>query len=185
MNFFERHQIFTFVADLVQHLAWPLVALIALLSLRPIFNSFFSRIDRFKYGDAEIKLAGAVDSLTDRASELGVTLLYPNIHIKEGVDVRNYIISSWIEIENILKNWAKASSEGENKGYFMVSDEIKRLSSLGLIDPRLKELLLELYNIRNKALHAQSFTMPEGEMRELGGLIMSVKNRLKSRQALG
>jgi hypothetical protein len=75
--------ILEFVEKVTAHLAWPIVAVFAVLFFRRPLSKLVDGLNRIKHGDTEISFAHDVKALVDDAKDLEVTVLMPQTRVFE------------------------------------------------------------------------------------------------------
>jgi hypothetical protein len=179
--------ILEFVEKVTAHLAWPIVAVFAVLFFRRPLSKLVDGLNRIKHGDTEISFAHDVKALVDDAKDLEVTVLMPQTRVfEEPINIQLMALQSWAMIELILEEWFKtrsiefAASTKEIKFPSNLRSKIEFLNDYEIINPSLYRLLLKFRDLRNRAAHSENYEVSSDEARELTGLAQSLDQRLRS-----
>jgi hypothetical protein len=151
----------TFLANIVSALAWPIITLIIVLTLKDQIANFLRRVGSLKYKDLSIELDMAFekmkieipeDSLDEE--ELGEPTTFSIIEIAYQ-SPNTAIRISWRSIEDIL--FEKYQEIGLQMGHpgaaHHILDMMFQLSKKSNIDPQANSLFRNMFTIRNNINH--------------------------------
>lgn len=157
----------TFVAKLIESLAWPVAAVALVFLLRDDIRRLVPFIKKLKAGPVEAEFEREVNALKEAAplSAHGITVAKaPDAASKEfllqlaELHPRSAILESWVRVEAaaraILARKATSTATG---AYIPAARLVEPLAEQKLITPGHVTLFHELRRLRNEVAHAQGF----------------------------
>src|SRR4051794_5748426 len=104
----------TFIADLVDSLAWPAAVAFVAFLLRGQLRDLLKRVRKARYGQAEAEFADSVDEGEALAEQ--VPLPPPEVEEDDQrirqADPRSAVLEAWIEVEDALQKFASRANIG-------------------------------------------------------------------------
>lgn len=156
-----------FVIQLLDKLAWPLLALLALLTLRQPLAELVSQAKRLKYKDLELEFDQDLQAVSKEAEaafpELSADkrsrLLSTVKHLPNTA-----IIEAWDMLDQAAERLIRQQVEGADLN---VPTRYKTMGSIlaqnDLLDTKKLKLFTELRQLRNKVAHARGFSVGQAE----------------------
>ena len=156
-----------FIIELADKLAWPLVALVALVMLKRPLEDLLPLAKRLKYKDLEVEFGQVLQAVSRDAA--GV---FPELE----QDRRSRLIATVKHLPNaaVLEAWDEVDSAAETLIRQQVSEvdlavdtRYKTMGTIlarqALLDTKKVKLFHELRQLRNKVAHAENFTVGPAE----------------------
>jgi uncharacterized protein YutE (UPF0331/DUF86 family) len=154
----------SFIAKLLDSLAWPVASVLLVLLLRREIRSLLPLVKKLKAGPLEAEFEREVSelrSIVDVSPQVGPIappLRQPIAEKLAEVNPRSAILEAWRELESsarrLLKERAPALTESQLRS---TREVIRLLSEAELISPEEGAQLNEMRFLRNQAVHAESF----------------------------
>lgn len=159
----------SFVAALIDSLAWPFAIIVAVLLLRRPLSELIPLLERLKYKDLELSFRERVHKVATEADALlppppaGVVPSAAEDRMQQLVDIspRAAILEAWVELE------AAAAEAARRRNLDLRPSDLKSPRKLfqalregQILDNYQLALLDDLRAIRNSAAHAPDFTLP-------------------------
>jgi hypothetical protein len=156
----------TFIAKLVEFLAWPLAAVVLALALRREIRQLLPNIRKLKAGPIEAEFEREIRKLSESV-EADTDLLSPPERATPErqmllqlvqINPRSAILEAWRGVEEaktVAKSYRIASSYGSPSSSSL--DDIRRITTESLFTSEEWDLYVELRTLRNKAAHAPDF----------------------------
>lgn len=160
---------------IIEALAWPGVALIALFVLRRPIADLIPMLQRLKYKDLELEFERDLDKLREEARDARSKTTLPPSDESVVADLdyylqqvresspRNAVIEAWLGLESSAVSTAthfKLMPEGAR---VTASSAIKALVTAGVLSDNDMRIINELRLLRNKAVHELSASISEYE----------------------
>jgi len=174
----------TFLSKLLETFAWPATALVIIWLVLKNLSVIKGSISSLKAQGVEINFREELATIKETATEAGVTVVYRDIPERTDLTAsterpHEFVIKQWAEIEEMLIDWEKKNpSESMTRNPRTI---IERLKKQGVIDNSLYGLLLNMQDLRNRAVQESGFEISEGEAIDFLSLIRSIKSRLSIR----
>lgn len=161
--------ILTFIAKLVEFLAWPTAAVVLVLLLRGEIKGLFRYLKKLKVGPIEAEFERAVNELKATA-EAQPQLLPP----PEGATPEKQLLLQLVQINPrsaVLEAWRGVEEASvrviQNKGFYVPEREahsplavIRSLTKENVFSAEEMSLYHDLRVLRNQAAHSQDFSPP-------------------------
>lgn len=164
---------YSLIASLVASLAWPTVAVGALLVLRGPIRDLAAVLGRIKYGDFEAEFGRRLEVVDALREDLEQTADRPAFsrarHIPGqsggqlqsfGGDPQAAILSAWARVERAARNVAARIGLPDAQARTPLG-VVRALDSTHALPPEVLELFNELRALRNEAAHAQAFRLSQ------------------------
>ena len=151
----------TFATKVLEHLAWPVVALVIVLYLRSEIRQLLPNVKKLKVGSVEAEFELAVSKLETKAASLpevpaSAVPPDPEDDVVRQLAVyhpRSAILEAWREIE-IAANQALAATEPPNASRPRRATEVMKLvAQKEMLPPLSLEMLDSLRVMRNQVAH--------------------------------
>jgi hypothetical protein len=173
----------TFVAKLIEALAWPATSAILLIFLFRNLEGISNVLKSVKMKDVEVNFRDKVAEIKATAQDLNVTVMSPKaVKIAESfghqANATMVVIDRWAEIEAKLHNWAKANGHRNLKSPSAILEKMRRDKIVGDDVVILADQLLSL---RNQVAHGSDFKIGAAEAVEISGIANSLNERLAQR----
>jgi hypothetical protein len=174
---------FEIIEKIVGHIAWPLVAILALHHFSDEFRSFIRRIQNAKFKNVELDLEKEIQDIKSDAVDAGITIAYdistfPRDSIESIETAPEWaFIKSWQEIENTLQSYYNGIS-GLKTNRANIKTILNYLEDHNIIDVHMKMIIEKLRATRNLIVHNPDPSITRGEALEWLGIAKSVKDRL-------
>lgn len=174
----------TFIASLIESLAWPTAVVLLVWVLRRPLNALLPLLQHLRYKEFEIDFGRQVGEVSeDIARKLpGETVLtLPSDEEARLADIspRLAVLEAWIQVETATLGAARAAgNEGlQNKaGAFQA---LRILEQHGSLDPGIVSLIRVLQELRNEAAHAPDFALSKESALEYAASARAVARYLK------
>ena len=170
-----------FTSEMTKALAWPISIIVVVSILHKRIAGAIDRMRSIKYGETELSFGSELAQAQTIAENAGVTLLRPSNSFAPSLlnlastSPTAAIIEGWKLLETEIKNLA----ERAGVTWRSPSQTISALDKMDLLPNSLAEILRYLTSMRNKAVHAPSSDVTEGEAIEFLMLSRSIAERVK------
>jgi len=152
----------TLASNIIESLAWPVTALIALALFRKELSSLFGRIRKGQFGDATVEFEATVAAVEKMVQEKGGARKAAHVPARvedrglAETDPRGAVIKAWLEVES------QARSALQRKGLLdarvVTGDRLNELAKLSHdLDDQDLTVFRELQIMRNKSVHDHDF----------------------------
>jgi hypothetical protein len=148
----------TFAVEMVKAMAWPLVALVAVLLFRQELRALLLRIKKGKVGAAEFEFEDRVAMLRGRVGEADAktTAAAAQAATEAQNDPRSVILNAWLGVQSKVD--AIVANQGTAEDRRDAGSVSLRLLHRILRDkPEYIDLYNDLKSLRNQAVHDPSF----------------------------
>jgi hypothetical protein len=179
----------TFIAEIIQAVAWPLVVLVVFLSLRKPLLELLPSLRSFRYRDLELGFDTQVQALAN-----DIRRLLPEARLSgEAVQQRQsmeelarlspraVVLESWLQLERT------AMDVSRRKGLDLDSRQIRTpillghaLEQAGILDDEMQTVFYRLRNLRNAAAHASDFAFDAESAMEYADLALRLNDYLQN-----
>lgn len=152
----------TFVAVLVEHLAWPVTILVVFLVLRKPLAGLIPLLVRLRYKDLELDFSRRLEEVTAEVQELPradttARIDDPLLRLAES-SPRAAILESWLRLETAAVDAARRKNVAIPPSHVRSPLQlVQSLEELGIVDARQAALFHDLRGLRNSAAHAMNF----------------------------
>ena len=181
----------TFIAKLIESLAWPVGAIILIVLLRREIGSLIPFIKKLKAGPVEAEFdrtvkelrTGAERELQIRPAELPTSSQRKLLQLAQ-VNRRSAIIEAWQQVE--LAAERVVSSRGMHFSPSLIGAQIRAFMKTNELSEEEKVLYYELRDLRNKTAHDPDFNPSEEAVInyiELASRLQLVLEKLQKNQA--
>ena len=171
----------TFISEMTKAVAWPLSILAVLLVFRKRIYGVIDRIQSLKYKDTEVSFGDEFERAKESAQDVGVTVIRPassfapTLLSLASLSPTAAIIEEWGALEKELKNLTLRAG----LPWQATPQTISALEKSGFLANGLGEVLRNLLNSRNKAVHDHGSPISEGEAIQFLMLSRSVTERVR------
>ena len=179
----------TFLAQVIQALAWPLTVIVIFLMLRRPLAELFPTLQRLRFWDIEMDFDRQVQALAIRVrdelpplSAVEETASGFREHLVElaNLSPRAVVLEAWLQLE-------KAAIEATRRhGLDLPSRELRApiffgeaLEAAGVLDADTQLIYHRLRNLRNAAAHASDFAFDPGSALEYADLALRLAEHLR------
>ena len=153
----------TFIAKLVESIAWPFVALAVFLLLRKEIGQSILRLQRLKFKDAELEFQQKAQEIENAlpknlAGDMAVSEIEDKLKFLARMSPRLAIIEAWSHIEFALGQYASTQqwvTDGEKVQANIAYHEVAKLA-FGA-DEDIFKRYNDLRQLRNKAVHDNDY----------------------------
>ncbi len=161
----------TFVAAVIQAIAWPVTVLVIVLLLREPIAKLIPALQRLRYRDLEIDFGQRVQEVASEARRAfptspvdGDELGRMRRHLAEVAPLspRAVVLEAWLELEE------SAIDATKRRGLNLPSRELRApillgqaLAQAGILDAGKQGIFDQLRNLRNAAAHASNLALDE------------------------
>jgi hypothetical protein len=163
----------TFFANIVSSMAWPTAAVLAALALRMPLQQLFALLTKLRYGDLELNFERSAERLdtkaaaalppTDSGAAPAPTLISPEVASLAEKSPRAAIVESWIHLSSAALRALKRKGVAAPTGKHVAPQAIEHaIGEAGLLDEGQLQLLRQLRNMRNAAVHGPEFALEPG-----------------------
>ena len=191
----KAKELFDFIQSLVASLAWPVTAIVIAVILKKPVQGVFSRLNKFKYGDAEASFGSELQNIKDSAMSANIKYdesTSVNLNIKKKLleeveQVANIsplaaIPLAWSQVESEvtdLINRLAISSDYPPHNSFLRNIELLRQENY--LDRETFATLASMRKLRNEVAHVSQskITVTVNEAIEYGKLAEAVSEKLK------
>lgn len=195
MNF-KAKELFDFIQSLVSSLAWPITAIIIAVVLKKPVQGIFSRLNKFKYGDAEASFGSELQNIKDSAKSANikydesasVNLNINKTLLEEVEQVANIsplaaIPLAWSQVDSEISDLvSKLAISPDNPPHNSVLKNLQLLKEQGYLDKETYETLVSMRKLRNEVAHVSQskIKVTIHEAIEYGKLSEALSKKLKS-----
>jgi hypothetical protein len=176
----------TFVARLVDALAWPSAVVISAAMLRPELVRLIRRVQKIKHKESEVDLAAGVETAKEEANRIPEFSVSPsgtetNRLLRLAEDgPRGAILDAWLGVEEAMDTYA------QRHGLEVAQRNSKRIEQIEMHDldgpylgKGITEMLHRLRELRNNAVHRTDMDITEPVARDYVSLAQRVKRKLE------
>ncbi|KWS17192.1 hypothetical protein AL064_26055 [Pseudomonas syringae pv. syringae] len=155
--------VFTFISELIKALAWPAVAVAALVLLKPELKALAPFLKKLKAGPVEAEFERDVNKLKEMVDKpahpvpplsADVTASKEFLFQLAALHPRSAIQESWVRVEAAARAALARSSANPAKSYITAARLAQELSGVGALSETQVTLYHELRRLRNDAAHA-------------------------------
>lgn len=181
----------TFLLDLINSIAWPIVVVIAVVILRKPLSNLIPLLRKVKYKDFEAEFGDKVAELrpivkkeiptpTSYREDRTDQVIEKLMHLT-ALSPRAVVLESWRDVESSALDAAHRKELKISMAPHPSPVAIGRsLSEAGLIDENKLEIFNKLRSMRNKAVHADDFDMDKDDALEYADMASKISILLKS-----
>lgn len=168
------------LVEIIGHIIWPISFLIIFLIFKKDIKSLIKRLKSAQIKDFKIELTDKIEDIKKDAINYGVTMDYPHESLENEFNPtkqlpKSYvIIETWKEIEILIKEL------DSREGFNSISDSLNYLSKNKLIQKYLANMILDLKELRNIAVHKSELSISEEDYHSWISISKSVIDRLKT-----
>ncbi|MGE6790619.1 hypothetical protein ACQKFS_01120 [Pseudomonas guineae] len=148
----------TFIGGIVNALAWPAAIVIISLIFRKPLSGVLTTIKRGKFGAAEIEFERGVRSIETSAPELPHVATPPLTMERATIHPRLAVLEAWLKLEDQVIDLALSRGLTQLTARRYARGAFQGLKESGLLKPNHLELLDELEELRNWAVHYPDFS---------------------------
>lgn len=164
-----------YLVRIIEALAWPGVALIALFVLRGPIADLIPMLQRLKYKDLELEFERDLDKLREEARDARSKTTLPPSDESVVADLdyylqqvresspRNAVIEAWLGLESSAVSTATHFKLMPEQARVTASSALKALVTAGVLSDNDMRIINELRLLRNKAVHELSASISEYE----------------------
>lgn len=145
----------TFIAEIVKGVAWPTIALFALLVFRRELAALLGRLKKGKIGGAEFEFEDAVEELRAAAAPENSRVEVVPISLQ---NPRATILEAWLKVEDAARKLASAQGIPPSMASVRPPALIKAIEEKGGLTTEQIELFRELRRLRNESAHSGDFS---------------------------
>jgi len=168
------------LVEIIGHIIWPISFLVVFLIFKKDIKSLIKRLKSAEIKDFKIELEDKIEDIKKVAINNGVTMAYPRETLENEFNPtkqlpKSYvIIETWKEIETLIKELDKRES------FNSISDSLNYLSKTQLMQKYLANMILDLRELRNIAVHKSELSISEEDYQNWISISKSVIERLKT-----
>ncbi|NVK09479.1 MAG: DUF4145 domain-containing protein [Tenacibaculum sp.] len=168
------------LVEIIGHIIWPICLLVIFLIFKKDIKSLIKRLKSAEIKDFKIELENKIEDIKKVAINNGVTMAYSRETLENEFNPtkqlpKSYvIIETWKEIELLIRKL----DDREKMGSF--SDSLNYLSKNNLIQKYLANMILDLRELRNIAVHKSELSITEEDFENWISISKSVIDRLKT-----
>lgn len=155
-----------FISSLSTALAWPAAVIVIVILLREPLKGLVSMLQRMKYKDFELEFGRKVakagedaDVEDDLRPSAELTSEETRIIELVGISPRVAVTEAWRLVEVASLEAAKALLGKDFQKKKLSTKAIRQLEKAGRIDPAIIEMMRDLRELRNDAVHSPEFTI--------------------------
>ena len=152
------------VIALADAVAWPLVAIILLCTLRPYLQKLGPLIRTIRYKDIEVSFKEDVQGIADKVESLPEATAPTIEPVEETVstDPRITILKSWATVETAIQDFARVHKDalGRIEGV-STRRRIQLLRQANLVDSPLAGVLNDMRGLRNLIAHGEDIPISD------------------------
>lgn len=163
------------VTNLIDTLAWPLVALIIIVMLRDPIKALLPNVEKFKYKDVEIKFREGLNQVRKEAQEAQI-----EVQAEVGEDSEFYKLVEASPSSAIFKSWKDLEATARKKVELLAPNEtsyknplqrpIDYLEYMGALKPSTVRAIRELRELRNQVAHFSNIRISKADAFEYDAL---------------
>lgn len=160
-----------FTASIVGSLAWPTVAIVAIVLLRRPLAGLLPLLRHLKYRDLELDFSQEVQQLKQQAEQTlkaaPEALPQPSAQERAVLDLavvspRAAIVDSWRSIESAIRRGIEARGFPVKSNRDLVGPRLIQTMGLAeILDGATRDLIDRMRMLRNEAAHAEDFEIDE------------------------
>jgi len=175
----------TFVARIIEALAWPLVVLVLLIALRGEFKSLVPLLRKLKAGPLEAEFEKAVQEVSKEADiDVAAATYVPaapedKLYTLARINPRSAILEAWMKVEAIAKRAAIHNGGSPTPDVSTGLKAIRELTKQSLLNPDDIALFHDLRGLRNQAAHLETFDVTENSAIEFILLAAKLRENLE------
>lgn len=148
----------TFTVEIVKALAWPGAVVIIAMVFRKQFIGLMATIRRGKFGPAEFEFERGVRAIEASGAELH-RISTPSAEVERAiVSPRLAVLEAWLRLEDQVIDVAMRRGLTQPTAHRYARGAIEGLKQSGLLKPEHLQLLEELEDLRNWAVHYPEFS---------------------------
>jgi hypothetical protein len=156
----------TFLTKIVDSLAWPAVAVIIAFILRKKLNEIIPSLKKFKAGPIEAEFNAEARSILDKSKALLAKMPEPSIESdskKDEIKLSKIYSDQQDPVKMVLEGWSSVDGAlfriGRDAGVIddvmdSINSVYRTVISSDLLNQTTKELVIEIYEMRNRVAHA-------------------------------
>lgn len=168
------------IVEVIGHIIWPLSFVIVFLIFRKEIKSLIKRLKSAEIKDFKIELEDKIEDIKKDAINHGVTMAYPHETLENEFNPTKQLPKSYVIIETwkVIELLIKQLDDREK--YNNISDSINYLSKNQKIQKYLANMILDLRELRNIAVHNSELSISEEDYQNWISISKSVIDRLKT-----
>jgi hypothetical protein len=148
----------TFTVGIVKALAWPVAVVIIALLFRKQLIGLLATIKRGKFGPAEVEFERGVRAIEASAPELP-RVSTPSAAVERAtLSPRLAVLEAWLRLEDQVIDVAMRRGLAQPTAHRYARGAFQGLKQSGLLKPQHLQLLEELEDLRNWAVHYPEFS---------------------------
>lgn len=172
----------TFITEILKAVAWPIVVIVTVIILRTPLGELLGLLRKVKFKEFEVEFAQKVKQLKmdaaavltkEPASTERDLVIGERIEEIASISPRAAVAEAWREVEVAIRKMFKMRGLSAK---FTSRSTMQQVRSN--LDSARWNLVSSLYDLRNKALHADERQVSEKEAVEYGRLAMRLANEL-------
>lgn len=176
-----------FIASVIHALAWPAVAIAAIILLRKPLAALIPLLRRLKYKDLELEFAQEVRELREKADASLRPLAAPPTRVPEedslldlaAVSPRSAVVEAWRLVESSARRAIEARGALSEGTRSLTGPQLTRaLGRAEVLDEPTRSVIDRLRMLRNQAVHAEDFSVDEASAREYTQLAVALARRI-------
>lgn len=179
-----------FVASVIKSLSWPTVILVVLILFRGQLTDLIPLLRRIKYKDLEVEFERTLAQATERARRDVLSPARPSVAdryvntLERLVSIadaspRAAILEAWLEVETAAFDVAVRFSLAPTAHSVSPLRLGEVLTQFGGMSPDVLEVYKQLWDLRNKAVHAVDAVFGPMVVRDYVSLAISVADYLR------
>lgn len=178
----------TFLAQLIDSLAWPVTVLVVVWLLRRPLAQLLPEVRKVKYGDFEAEFGREVEELRERMAEV---MPPPKTEPEEAesfgrledlakVAPNAAVLQAWNEVESAARNLLEARGRTVDADSPTPYLRIERMLQRGeLVEERKVKIFKDLRRLRNKVAHAAGYEITRAQAEEYIELALALREHLE------
>lgn len=177
-----------FTAAIIGSLAWPIVALVAIILLRKPLVGLIPLLRRAKYKDLELEFGEEVRELRQEAEATlrPLTTAPGPVGPEEdsllqlaSVSPRSAVVEAWRLVESSARRAIESRGVSAEGGRSLTGPQLTRTLGLAeVLDNPTRGLMDRLRMLRNQAVHADDFFVDEASAREYVQIALALARRI-------
>lgn len=186
----------TFISNIFDSTAWPLVVILAVLALKKPLSNLISNLRRLRWKDFEAEFGREVSVLRNAINrEISPTVLSPpgtdefynfaystidEFSNLAKLSPRSVVLESWRQVESAARDAASYHNIPQDKIRSLPPVVLGRLlAKAGILDSNQIRFYNDLRNLRNKAAHADEFSFSKEDALEYADLAKVVAQDIR------
>lgn len=161
-----------YFVSIIDSLAWPVTLIIIILILKNPLIDLVPYINKLKYKDLEIEFEKSLNELSQKTKSKNQNL--EHMSHKEKINInkikhgspRINIMESWLSLENTILSTLYHYSLIDTKEPIAIQKSIKILKEKEILSTDDVEIINQLKQLRNKAVHEVYFNISENEVKQ-------------------